>query len=213
MAAGTSCRRVEGLRAPPFRCFFKEKASALARRGKAGIKRAGRVFDDWRGAEAAGRAGRGESAPGHQDPARFENLSRVFLAREGEYAPCEVESSRLSGDMAYLKLAGVDDRGAAEKLRGEFLYIDRENALELGEDENFIVDLLGCRATDTDGREIGTLTDVMQPGGNDVYVFEGPLGEVLVPALKSVVLRVDAREKTILLDAKRLSEVAVFDED
>ena len=103
--------------------------------------------------------------------------------------------------------------GAAEKLRGEFLYIDRENALELGEDENFIVDLLGCRATDTDGREIGTLTDVMQPGGNDVYVFEGPLGEVLVPALKSVVLRVDVREKTILLDAKRLGEVAVFDED
>ncbi len=53
----------------------------------------------------------------------------------------------------------------------------------------------------------------MQPGGNDVYVFEGPLGEVLVPALKSVVLRVDVREKTILLDAKRLGEVAVFDED
>ena len=110
-------------------------------------------------------------------------------------------------------LKAVMFRGAAEKLRGEFLYIDRENALELGEDENFIVDLLGCRATDTDGREIGTLTDVMQPGGNDVYVFEGPLGEVLVPALKSVVLRVDVREKTILLDAKRLGEVAVFDED
>ena len=73
--------------------------------------------------------------------------------------------------------------------------------------------MIGCRATDTGGREIGTLTDVMQPGGNDVYVFQGPLGEVLVPALKSVVLRVDVREKTILLDAKRLGEVAVFDED
>lgn len=151
--------------------------------------------------------------PDTADPMRFAGLKRVFLARDGAYAPCDVESSRLSGDMAYLKLAGVDDRGAAEKLRGEFLYIDRGNAVALSEDENFIVDLIGCVATDTEGREVGTLTDVLQPGGNDVYVLNGPRGEVLVPALKSVILRVDVERKTMLLDAKRLGEVAVFDED
>ena len=53
----------------------------------------------------------------------------------------------------------------------------------------------------------------MQPGGNDVYVFKGPLGEVLVPALKSVVLKVDLEAGEMRLDGKRLDEVAVFDED
>ena len=53
----------------------------------------------------------------------------------------------------------------------------------------------------------------MQPGGNDVYVFKGPLGEVLVPALKSVVVKVDLEKGEMLLDGKRLDEVAVFDED
>ena len=147
------------------------------------------------------------------DVERFNGLAQAYFRRGEDFIPVHIRASRRAQEAVFLTLEGVEDRDAAEKLRGEFLYIDRENALELGEDENFIVDLLGCRATDTDGREIGMLTDVMQPGGNDVYVFEGPLGEVLVPALKSVVLRVDVREKTILLDAKRLGEVAVFDED
>ncbi len=52
----------------------------------------------------------------------------------------------------------------------------------------------------------------MQPGAGDVYVFQGPLGEVLVPALKSVFLLVDVRNKKMLLSAARLAEVAVFEE-
>ena len=53
----------------------------------------------------------------------------------------------------------------------------------------------------------------MQPGGNDVYVFNGPLGEVLVPALRSVVHEVCVEEKRIVFDTVRLNEVAVFNED
>ena len=54
---------------------------------------------------------------------------------------------------------------------------------------------------------------MLQPGGNDVYVFKGPLGEVLVPALKSVVEKVDLEAGEMRLDGRRLNEVAVFDED
>ena len=108
---------------------------------------------------------------------------------------------------------GVNDRTQAEKLRGEFLYIDREHSVELPEDANFICDLIGCEGSDTNGRKLGKLVDVMQPGGNDVYVFNGPLGEVLVPALKSVVHEVCVEEKRIVFDAVRLDEVAVFNED
>ncbi len=147
------------------------------------------------------------------DVDRFFDLDYVFLKRGEEYVMREVEVSRVDDDAVYMTFEGVDDRDTAEKLRGEMLYIDREHSVELGEDENFICDLIGCVGTDTSGRSLGKMTDVMQPGGNDVYVFKGPLGEVLVPALKSVVVEVNVEEKRILFDAKRLSEVAVFDED
>ena len=85
--------------------------------------------------------------------------------------------------------------------------------MALDADTNFLADLYGLRGVVSDGRDLGKLTDVMQPGGNDVYVFKGPLGEVLVPALKSVVLAVDLEKGEMRLDGKRLDEVAVFDED
>ena len=62
--------------------------------------------------------------------------------------------------------------------------------------------------------EVGTLTEVLQPGGNDVYVFKGPRDEVLVPALKSVVQKVDLDAGEIVLVAARMAQVAVYsDED
>ena len=147
------------------------------------------------------------------DPDRFYDLTYVFLKRGDAYEKHAVTVSRADADAAYMTFEGVTDRDAAEKLRGEELYIDREHSVELPEDMNFICDLIGCEGVDTNGRSLGRMTDVMQPGGNDVYVFNGPLGEVLVPALKIVVLDVNVEEKRILLDAQKLSEVAVFDED
>jgi len=147
------------------------------------------------------------------DVDRFYDLEYVFIKRGEEYIKRSVSVSRVDDDAVYMTFEGVSDRDQAEKMRGEALYIDREHSVELGEDENFICDLIGCEGVDTNGRSIGKITDVMQPGGNDVYVFNGPLGEVLVPALKIVVLEVHVEEKRILLDAQKLSEVAVFDED
>ena len=146
------------------------------------------------------------------DPERFYDLEQVFFEKNGQYEPVQVLSARVDKSGAYLLLEGVSDRNEAEKLRGQLLYIDREHAVELPEDAEFICDLIGCHGADDEGRDLGELVDVMQPGGNDVYVFRGLLGEVLVPALKDVVLRVDVREKQMLFKAKRLNEVAVFED-
>ena len=146
------------------------------------------------------------------DPERFYDLEQVFLEKNGRYEPVKVLSARVDKSGAYLLLEGVADRNEAEKMRGTLLYVDREHAVQLPEDAEFICDLIGCHGADDEGRDLGELVDVMQPGGNDVYVFRGPLGEVLVPALKDVVVRVDVREKQMLFRAKRLNEVAVFED-
>lgn len=147
------------------------------------------------------------------DPERFYDLTYIFLKRGDAYIERKISVSRVDADAVYMTFEGVADRNEAEKLRGEMLYIDREHSVQLPEDANFICDLIGCEGIDTNGRSLGKMTDVLQPGGNDVYVFNGPLGEVLVPALKIVVLEVNVEEKRILFDAQKLSEVAVFDED
>ena len=147
------------------------------------------------------------------DPWRFEDMDYAFVKEGESYRKVEIKVRKVNEDAVYLRMEGVLTRNDAEEKRGTQLYIDREHAVELDEDSTFICDLMGLKGVLSDGSEIGKIIDVMQPGGNDVYVFKGKKGEVLVPALKSVVLKVDLQEGIMLLDANRMAEVAVYDED
>ncbi len=151
--------------------------------------------------------------PYTDDPMRFEDLDEVYVKRGDKYEARGITFVRLnSDDVVIIRMDGVSDANAVEALRGEKLYVDREHAVELPEDADFIVDLIGCRVTDDEGNDYGKITDVMQPGGNDVYVISGKRGEVLVPALKSVVISVDTKAGEMLLSAARMREVAVFED-
>lgn len=151
--------------------------------------------------------------PYTDDPMRFEDLDAVYVCHGDEYEMRGMRFVRLaSEDVVIIRMDGVEDANAVEKLRGEKLYVDRAHAVELPEDADFIVDLIGCRVVDDEGEEWGKITDVMQPGGGDVYVINGPRGEVLAPALKSLVLSVDTREGLMRISAARMREVAVLED-
>ena len=70
--------------------------------------------------------------------------------------------------------------------------VNREDAVELEEDEYFIADMIGMKVITDEGEEFGTLKDVMETGANDVYVIRrADGGEVLIPAIKECILDVD----------------------
>ncbi len=145
------------------------------------------------------------------DPGRFDELQTVYREQNGAYVPLTVTGSRFQGDDVFLTLEGVNDRDAAETLRGARLYVDRAHARELGEDEVFVADLLGARAVDDAGREIGTLRDIFHAGGADVMAFDTPYGGMMTPMLKAVIRKLDAANGLIVFDRERLREVAVYE--
>ena len=157
---------------------------------------------------------RGEVKVRHytDDPERFYDLDVVFLKRGEKYDEAGVEDARVQGDDVYLKLEGIDDRNEAEKLRGIQLWVDRDNAVELGEDAVFIADILGARAFDTKGSQLGVLKDVLTPGGVDVFVLKTPKGNLMFPALKEVLLEMNADEGKLVLDENKLEEVALYED-
>ena len=157
---------------------------------------------------------RGEVKVRHytDDPERFYDLDVVFLKRGESYDEMTVTDARVQGDDVYLKLEGVDDRNEAEKLRNIQLWVDRDNAVELGEDEVFIADILGAKAFDTKGNQLGILKDVLTPGGVDVFVLKTPKGTLMFPALKEVLLEMNADEGKLVLDENKLEEVALYED-
>ena len=156
---------------------------------------------------------RGEVKLHHETdrPDRFADLTAVYLKDGDAYTPIAVLAARASGGDVFLTLEGVEDRDAAEKMRGQALYIDRAHARPLDEGETFIVDMIGMRAEDTEGRQIGTLRDVLQNGGADVLVFDTPRGAMMAPFLKKLVRGMDAEAGRMTLDAQVLPEVALYE--
>lgn len=145
--------------------------------------------------------------------ARLAGLKTVYVEREGTLVKRRVLKGRAGGGFAYLLLEGVGDRDAAEALRGARVLAERADA-PLGEDENYVCDLIGLTARDAQGREIGRLREVLKPNSVcDVYVFDTPRGEMMMPALKRAVVRVDLNEGVIVLDGEALSEVAVWQDE
>ena len=147
--------------------------------------------------------------PETDDPERFLDLENVFVKRNGAFECVTVEDVQVREQEVFLRLDGVQDRNGAERQRDTELFVDREHAVELGEDENFICDLIGCTVRDIQGHEIGTVKDVLQPGANDVYVVSDGENEILVPAVKSFVLSVDIPNKTVVVSSKILEEVEI----
>src|SRR5690606_9220802 len=115
-------------------------------------------------------------------PERFEELEWVYI--EGDFnTEYEVENVRYKGQLAIIKLKGIDNVDDVEKLKSKYLYIPRENARELDEDEFFISDMIGIDVYTIDNEYVGVLKDVLQYSANDVYVVKNKEGkEHLIPA-------------------------------
>ena len=124
-------------------------------------------------------------------PERFRPGTPVYLGSEEEAAPVEIVAVRPHKNMLLILLADVPDRNAAELLRDRLFLIPEAQAMPLGEHENYAHDLIDLAVETVEGEALGRLTEILFTGANDVYVVVGPEGELLLPALREVVLQVD----------------------
>ncbi len=136
--------------------------------------------------------------PTTDDVDRFYKGLPLLLDTGKEYLPLEVTSVKHFKNMVILGFKGISSINEIEKYKGKDLYVDREHALPLEEDEYFICDVLGAEVITEDGEAVGTLKDVLQTGANDVYVITLTNGkEALFPVIPDCVKDVDVENKRI----------------
>ena len=134
--------------------------------------------------------------PTTDDAQYFRELKKVYLDIGKEQIPLEIEHVKFFKQFAILKFKGIDNINDIEKYKGKSLMIDREDASPLGEDEYYIGDMIGMDVyTDDPAEHFGVLRDVLETGANDVYIIDSDRhGEVLVPAIRQCILRVDTEK-------------------
>ena len=132
------------------------------------------------------------------DPERFLDLEYVILDAGRKMKKLEIRNVKFFKNLVILKFNGIDNINDIEMYKGRDLWVPREEAQELDEDEYYIADLLGMKVLLEDGSEFGILKNVMETGANDVYIVDSvEHGEVLLPAIKECILDVDIETNTM----------------
>ena len=137
-------------------------------------------------------------------PDRFTGMTHCYIADRA----VEIAGVRYQKNHVLMRIAGVNSREEAAALMGAFVSVDRSEAVPLKEGEYYTADILGLSVEETDGSFLGTVTDVIQTGSNDVYVVSlpGRKEDILVPALKKVVLEISIETGRMVVSLPEVME-------
>ncbi len=155
-----------------------------------------------------GRFGRPRSVSGEiyitpatDDPARFLDLTEIFIVSGTARKRILIEDVKLIGGRPVVKLEGIDSREDAAELATQSVEIPIDLARELPEGHYYQFDLVGCRVIGKDNTDYGVLTEVLFYPGGDLYQIESETyGTVLLPAVDRFIISIDIGKKEIIID-------------
>lgn len=165
----------------------------------------GRIADAW------GIKGWFKVLPHSADPQALFSSKRWFL-QPAEKGPkvfsgtvlLRVREAKDHSDSVVARADGVEDRSAAELLKGARVFVPRSSFPTAGDDEFYWVDLLGLAVLNREGVALGTVKDLMSTGPQTVlvlaYEHEGRPLERMLPFVSAYVDRVDLQARTIHVD-------------
>ncbi|MCT4598730.1 MAG: ribosome maturation factor RimM [Vallitalea sp.] len=134
------------------------------------------------------------------DPKRFELLEYVYIDNKKKIEKYTINNIKYFKNMVIIQFDEIKDMNQAEALKQSIIKIPRELALPLEENEYFVADLEGIKVSTEEGKYLGEITDIIFTGSNDVYVVKGEdKKEILIPALKQCIKKVDMDNKTMIV--------------
>lgn len=124
----------------------------------------------------------------HTDfPERLKPGRKVFLG--DEHQSFTLAAIRPHGKSVLITLKGIETPEAAGRFRNTWMFAKTKDMPPLPEGKYYKYQLLGLEVVDEDGKHLGTLTEVLETGANDVYVVTDEAGrELLLPAIPAVIL-------------------------
>ena len=133
------------------------------------------------------------------DVKRFDDLKNIYIKNDNLFLMEEIASMKNQNDFIILKLKEFNKLEDAESLRDKYIFVQRNDAVKLYEDEYYTQDLVGCEIRFHD-MSLGKVIDVINEGSCDIFVVEYKKSEVYYPFVKELVASVDIENKTIIIN-------------
>jgi 16S rRNA processing protein RimM len=139
-------------------------------------------------------------------PERFQAMDMARLGQHHTEWP--VTGIRFHGQRVLMRLEGVDTPESVRPLQHQEISVPRSEAVPLPEGHYYLADVLGLLAMTPEGDELGTVTEVLRTGSNDVFVVGKGRGEILVPAINDAVRELDIAGGKLVVEPWILSPEA-----
>lgn len=115
--------------------------------------------------------------------------------------PLTVAATRWHSGELLVRFAGVDDRDAAQELRGTWLLVDSATIAPPDDPDEFLdTDLIGLSVRTVDGTPVGTVGDVLHPAQDVLVVNTTDAREIMIPFVKAIVPEVDISSGVVVID-------------
>lgn len=122
-------------------------------------------------------------------PEHLKQVQTVFVGETAE--PHPLVGARFHRGQLIIRLADCADRESADAYRGQIVQVRTSDAAPLPAGRYYHYQLIGLKAVTEEGEQLGEVAEVLETGANDVYVVKGPDGEILLPAVSSIVRKID----------------------
>ena len=112
-----------------------------------------------------------------------------------------IKSFRMAGKLGLIQLEGFNDPESLRAYSNAYLYFEKKDMPALRDEEYYHHELIGLEVRNEDSTVLGTLTEIIVTGANDVYVITPNNGsrDLLIPAIKSVIKKIDIKSKQMVI--------------
>ena len=133
--------------------------------------------------------------PYTDDMGQFKKMEDIYVNNK----VMKIENVRFHKNAVIIKLEGIDNMNDAENLRNATLEILRPKK-NLPTNTYYITDLIGLDVYTDENNFLGKVKDIYNTGANDIYIVETSNNkEILLPAIKEVIKKVDIENKKIIV--------------
>jgi len=154
-----------------------------------------------------GLKGEVKVVPWTDSPETFEDIDCVYIKKKTGDICLNIENMKYQKNNIILKFKEISKIEDAEPLKNKTLFAERDALGELPDGVYYIADIIGLKAVDTNGKLIGTVSDIFNTGSNDIYEIkrEG-MKNLLLPDIDDVITVELENERVVVRIPKGLED-------
>ena len=123
----------------------------------------------------------------------------IWLKRAENYFSRKIETIKMAGEKSCIRLSGCNTLEDAEKVQGAGFFLPRDEFDSIGENEHYLVDMIGSQVMDENQKLLGSVTDVLTMPAQNIIVLETGGNEILIPYVDAHIVIFEKKKKNLIV--------------